>query len=136
MFLICSLLLIGYAVAQPKSKAQPAINFLNKDLGSALQLAKQLHKPVFVDAYTNWCAPCQELKKQTFTNKQVAAYFNTHYINIAIDVEQGAGVKFADQYAVDSYPTLLFIDENGQVIKKTEGFVDAKQLLAIVSGVK
>ncbi|QKJ30491.1 thioredoxin fold domain-containing protein [Mucilaginibacter mali] len=102
--------------------------FTESDISTALAKAKKAHRPVFVDAYASWCAPCKELRKTTFKNKRVAAYLNNHYINAAIDVEKGNGMQFAEKYHIESYPTLLLIDENGKEVKRIEGFVDATEL--------
>lgn len=134
--LIACLFLLGFSAVFAQSGEKPEIKFINKDWSSILLLAKQQHKPIFVDAYAIWCAPCKELKSSTFRDRKLAVYFNAHYINVSIDVEKGEGTGLADKYDVNSYPTLLFIDGEGNLIKKKEGFVDAKQLMAIASAVK
>ena len=131
-----SALFTHLVAGQRKTTPQPEINFTAQNLASAVKLSKQIHKPIFVDAYAVWCAPCRELKRSTFKDSKVAAYFNTHYINVTIDVEKPAGADFADRYEVSSYPTLLFISEDGKVMKRIEGFVDAKQLIAATSSLR
>lgn len=132
---LLTLLLGGFSYAQ-QSKETKGIIFKATVLSDALTIAKQQHKPVFVDAYAVWCAPCQQLKKTTFKDKKVSSYFNTHFINVSIDVEKGDGEKFAEQYGVNSYPTLLFIDEDGKLINKLEGFAESKSLLKAAVAVK
>lgn len=104
------------------------VRFTETDVAVALLKAKKTHRPVFVDAYASWCAPCLELKTTTFRDKKIAEYLNNHYINTAIDVEKGKGVQFAEKYRIDSYPTLLLLDEYGKEIRRIEGFVDAAEL--------
>jgi len=122
-------------VAAQQRKQNRNIIFQAADMEVALRLAKQQHKIIFVDAYAIWCAPCKQLKATTFRDKKVAGYFNAHFINATIDVEKGSGPNFSDQYAVDSYPTLLFINENGRLVKKREGFADAGTLLAMAESI-
>jgi len=122
--------------AQQRPATKTAIRFVTKSWNDVLALSQKLHKPIFMDAYAVWCIPCQDLKAQTFTDPRIAAYFNKHFINVAVDMEKGEGPKLADEYAIDSYPTLLFIDSNGKLIKKAEGFFDAVQLAKIASEVK
>ena len=107
------------------------IHFAGQGLGKALQLAEKKQRLIFVDAYAAWCGPCKDLKKRTFTDPRVATYFNANFVNISLDMEKGEGPKFADLYDVDSYPTLLFIDSDGRLIKKSEGFLDAAALIAL-----
>jgi len=134
--LLAGAFIMSSAIAQVKRTPHTGIQFLNKDWQSVLAIAKRAHKPIFVDAYTTWCAPCQEMKQTTFKDKGIASSFNASFVNVAIDVEKSAGVSFADQYQVTAYPTLLFINADGQVIKRLEGFADAKQLAAAASNIK
>lgn len=112
---------------------QPGIRFTESGIATALKKAKAQHKPVFVDAYASWCAPCREMQETTFRDKRISTYLNSHYINAAIDVEKGSGTQFAEQYEVNSYPTLLLLDEHGKVMKRIEGFVDAADLAKLLN---
>ncbi|NVM66660.1 thiol:disulfide interchange protein [Mucilaginibacter sp. SG538B] len=135
--LICALILLlsGHSYAQQPNK-KSGVSFKDGNLDAALSEAKRQHKSVFVDAYAVWCAPCQQLKKTTFQDKTLSAYFNSHFVNLSIDVEKGDGEKFAERYDVNSYPTLLFVDEDGKTITKIEGFVEAKSLLKTATSLK
>lgn len=124
------------AAAQVKEKPLPHIRFINKDWKSVLALSKKMHKPIFVDAFTTWCAPCQQMRQKTFTDRIIAVRFNTRFINVAVDVEKNDGIAFADHYQVTAYPTLLFINSNGELIERLEGFTDAKALWAVAANVK
>ena len=137
LLLTCAFI-VSSAAAQVKHTPHTGtgIQFLNKDWQSVLAIAKKAHKPIFVDAYTTWCAPCQEMKQTTFKDTGIAGSFNASFVNVAIDVEKGTGTSFADQYQVTAYPTLLFINADGQVIKRLEGFADAKQLAAAAANIK
>lgn len=134
--LLACILVAGNAGAQVKHTPQAGINFLDKNWESALAFAKKIHKPIFVDAYTSWCVPCQEMRQTTFKDHNIAARFNAGFVNIAIDVEKGAGVAFADKFQVIAYPTSLFINADGKIIKRIEGFADAKALAAAAVDVK
>lgn len=133
---LAGILIITTARAQVKHASKPGVHFLDKDWQSVLTLAKKTHKPIFVDAYTSWCAPCQEMRQTTFKDRHIAARLNAGFVNIAIDVEKGAGIAFADKYQVTAYPTLLFINGDGKIIKRIEGFADAKALGAAAVDVK
>lgn len=135
LILVSAMLINCYAVAQIKKTLHPAIQFVNKDWKTVLATAKKLHKPIFVDAYAAWCMPCREMKRHVFTNRKIAESFNARFINFTIDVEKNAGVSFADHYEVTAYPTLLFIDSDGRVIKQTEGYMDAKSLEAFAADI-
>lgn len=86
-----------------------------------LDKAKAENKIIFIDAYTTWCGPCKWLVANVFTDPEVGAYFNQNFINAKIDMEKGQGVELAKRYEVRAYPTLLFIDGDGEVVHRICG---------------
>ncbi|MGB0881129.1 MAG: thioredoxin family protein, partial [Polaribacter sp.] len=59
------------------SLAQEKVNWIT--LNEALELQKTAPKKIIMDVYTNWCAPCKMLDKNTFQNNDVATYINKNY---------------------------------------------------------
>lgn len=81
-----------------------------------------------MDVATSWCSYCKN-EKYTFTDKEAAAYFNKNFINLEIDAEVGEGIVIAQKYQVASYPTLIFIDKNQQLLLFSEGYLKPKGLI-------
>ncbi len=106
------------------------INFFKGTFQEALVKAEKQNKLIFVDAYTTWCGPCKYMSKNVFTDKQVAAYYNSHFINVKLDQEKGEGLEFAKKYEVRFYPSLFFIQADGQVAHKIIGAMDATEFLS------
>ncbi len=98
-----------------------SVRFENGTFQEALDKAKQSGKLLFVDCYTSWCGPCKMLAKEVFTNREVAAYFNEHFISFKIDCEKGEGPELQKRFGVSGYPTLLFINGDGEVVNKIVG---------------
>ncbi len=90
--------------------------------------ARQENKLIFIDFHTIWCGPCKMLAKTVFPLPEVGSYFNTHFVNCKLDAEK-EGRELAGKYGVDSYPTMLFLNAEGEIINKITGAVDAKKLL-------
>jgi hypothetical protein len=86
-----------------------------------LQLAKKEHKLIFVDLSAVWCAPCKWMEKNVFANDTVAMFYNKTFINYKIDTEKGEGPKLAKQWAVIGLPSLLYINENGEIVHRACG---------------
>ncbi len=97
------------------------IEFFHGSWEEAKALAKKEGKPIFVDAYAEWCGPCKRMAAQVFTLPEVGEYYNTHFINMKIDMEKGPGREFGQTYPVRAYPTLFYIDFKGDVLKKSVG---------------
>jgi len=106
-----------------------SINFIENAPADAFKKAKAEHKLIFVDAYAIWCGPCKQLKKTTFRDSRVADFFNTNFINLSMDMEKGEGVAFAEKWAVNEFPTLLILDSNGKLIARSNGLLNATQLI-------
>ncbi|WP_268124187.1 thioredoxin family protein [Roseivirga pacifica] len=134
---IVSLLFIGnLAIANDLE----TIDFIEvsseKEWKKAFEKAKADNKVVFVDVYTDWCGYCHKLDNEVYTNEQVISYFNENFINIKFDAETQWGYQKAQTYAVDGYPTLLFLTTNEDVYEEIGGFVPSPTLLAYAEEVQ
>lgn len=107
------------------------IKFIKGDFEEAKTLAKKERKLIFVDAYAIWCGPCKMMDRNTFTNSNVADYFNENFINLKVDVEKGGGPVFANTYGINAMPTLLFLDYNGKVVLKELGYKGPSELMSL-----
>lgn len=97
------------------------IEFSESPWKEALKKAKEENKLMFVDAYTTWCGPCKVMAANVFTQAEAGEMFNSNFINLKIDMEKADGLTFGQEYPIRAYPTLLFIDGDGKVVKKIVG---------------
>jgi thioredoxin-related protein len=120
---ICTVLSIGLVSGQ--------IDFEHEEWKRVKAQAKKENKIVFVDAYTTWCGPCKWMAKNVFTDEAVGDFYNKNFINLKLDMEKGEGLAFAQEYQVNAYPTLLFVDGEGSLVHKHLGAVPAEQFLTV-----
>lgn len=126
------LMILGFgflSLTPEKGEKEKGIQFIEADWFKALSEAKTQHKKIFLDAFASWCGPCKQLKKQTFPDPEVAAFFNANFINVAINMEKGVGPSLLEKYQITAYPTLLIMDENGNLITYTRGLIGPKDLI-------
>ena len=119
----------------PKDAAE-GIQFTEASWKDVLKKAKAEKKVIFLDAYASWCGPCKLLQKNVFTKKAVGDYYNSKFINVKMDMEKGEGPALAQVYPLEAYPTLLYIDGNGKILRKVLGLQTPEALIAIGKSVK
>lgn len=107
------------------------IQFHKGNWQEAMALAKKENKIIFLDVYASWCGPCKKMKKNTFSGSKAGSYYNSNFINIAFDAERGEGIEIAEKYKVRAFPSLLFINGNGDVIFRTGGYHNADELVEL-----
>ena len=117
--------------SRPETKNETGIAFHKGTWDEALLLAKKEARPIFLDIYASWCGPCKMLKARTFPDEEVGEFYNANFINVAVDGEKGEGVELARKYKIQGYPSLIYLDANGQLIAKTAGYRNPKQLIDI-----
>ena len=112
------------------------IRFTEAAWKDVLKKAKAEKKVIFLDAYASWCGPCKLLQKNVFTKKAVGDFYNSKFINVKMDMEKGEGPALAQVYPLEAYPTLMYIDGNGKILKKVLGLQTPEDLIAIGKSVK
>ena len=123
-------LLIAFFTLQLTTQAQ-GIEFVHdKSFDEIRAMAKAQNKLIFMDCYTTWCGPCKRLSAQVFPDSAVGAYYNDNFINTKFDMEKGEGVNLSGRYAIRAYPTLLWLDYEGNVKHKVVGGLDPAGLIA------
>jgi thiol:disulfide interchange protein len=97
------------------------------DLPAVLAQSEKNGKPVLVDFWADWCGPCQEMRRTTWKDPRVRQAMND-YVLLEIDVDRNE--KLAGQYGVRGIPHIAVLDSQGRVLKASEGFLSADELLA------
>ena len=113
------------------SFSQQSIKFEDSDFATILAKAKTEKKLVFLDAYAAWCGPCKLMEKNVFTDKTVSDFYNQNFINAHFDMEKGEGPSLAAKYGIRSYPTLLFLNGEGEIVGKELGYMQTQQFLEL-----
>lgn len=112
---------------------EKGVEFHNVTYREALERAKAENKPVFMDCYTSWCGPCQDMLKNVFSRNDVGEFFNPHFINVKFDMEKGEGAELQKKFNIRSFPTFLLIRPDGVVQHRMVGGGKAEDFIARVS---
>jgi thiol:disulfide interchange protein len=93
------------------------------DLNEAIAEAQKTNKPIFLDAYATWCGWCKKMDQDVFQNNEVAAYYNSHFVNVKVNFDKKQDLK--KKYKVRGYPTQLFLKSDGSLKSKHVGYMQA-----------
>lgn len=127
------------------------INWMTFD--EAVKAQEKEKRKWFVDIYTSWCTWCKKMDQTTFQNPIIADFVNANYYPIKFDAEQTKSITFKDreynfirdgsrgyhELAVEltlgrlSYPSIVFLDEELQVIQALRGFQSALRFEQIMT---
>ena len=128
---IFSTILVLFLTATSIQTNAQGIEFVH-NLDSALMLAKAQHKPIFIDFYTSWCAPCKQMTAEVFPQAKVGTYYNSQFINCKVQCDDnGIGVKVGEKYQINAYPTLMYLDEKGELIHSMAGGISGEELIEL-----
>jgi thiol:disulfide interchange protein DsbD len=90
---------------------------------SMLSQASRETKPVFIDFYADWCAPCKELDMHTFAAPEVVER-SKEFVMLKVDLTS-AGRPQAEalrkKYSARGVPTLVFLKPDGREIPELRG---------------
>ena len=135
---IVFLIIVLVSVAQ-LSVAQEDVKWVKME--NLDELLRTNPKPVFIDAYTDWCGWCKKMDKDTFADPVIAKYLNELFHPVKFNAESKTPITFlnkefvndgkagrAHQLAVAlmqgkmSYPTMVFLNEKGELLGPLPGY--------------
>ncbi|MBU3680221.1 MAG: DUF255 domain-containing protein [Candidatus Kapabacteria bacterium] len=106
------------------------VNFVTvASWSEALDLSRKANKPIFLDAFTDWCGWCKVMDKETFSDPDVAAYMNAHFVNVKMEMETGEGIDVAMKYRISSFPTFKVFGVDGSPTYTVMGYQPPKDWL-------
>jgi cytochrome c biogenesis protein CcmG/thiol:disulfide interchange protein DsbE len=121
--------------------------------GQTMHLADLKGKPVVLNFWASWCAPCQEEMPTLQAGYDKYRANGVVFIGLAFNDTQANGQPFLEKYkitylagpdsdgktaiayGVTGVPETVFIGRDGRVVSKTPGGVSAEQLAAGVQQV-
>ncbi len=125
------------------------INWIS--IEEAQSLVKKEPRKIMMDVYTHWCGPCKMMMRNTFSNADVIQYVNDNYYAVKFNAESPDAITFkgkeytnptydpakkgrngVHQFSrfmrVSAYPTIVYLDENLNLLTGDSGYKTPKQI--------
>lgn len=80
-----------------------------------------------IDCYAQWCGPCKALANTIKEVSENAKYSSVEFEKV--DIETDEGEEYVEKYKIRGVPTVLFMDENGELVGKSVGSMSQDDLM-------
>ncbi len=89
--------------------------------------------PVLIDFYADWCIPCLELERTTYTDPRVIAE-SERFVRLKADLthyDSPESEALRERFAIAGVPTVLFLDRGGEEVVEARvvGYLRADHFL-------
>ena len=89
-----------------------------------------------IDFYADWCIPCKELDKLTFSKQSVIKEFERFTVyKVDMTKNDETYEQLRKRFNVIGMPTVLIIDSKGNEVKRLTGFVNEEEFLSYIKPV-
>ncbi len=123
--------MILMVIGMMRVEAQEEIRFMSSSLKTALSIAKQRGKNLFVDTYADWCIPCKRMEK-IFKDPDVARFYNEHFVNLRINMQNSVkAAEIRKKYDVVFLPTMFILDGDGIIKYQVDHELSRDEMLNI-----
>lgn len=113
--ILATLLLLG-AVA---SRGQVRFETLSTD--ALRERAVKSGKLVFIELYADWCPPCRVMEREVFSDREVGAFFERHFVAARYDTDRSTGRALMKRYGSGAIPLGLVFDAEGNLLGRIQG---------------
>ena len=101
-------------------------------LAAGLRSARQANKPLLVDFHAKWCGGCKRMDRDTYSAEEVIE-LSRNFVCVKVDTDKYRQV--AREYKVRGLPTIIFLNPEGEVIKRVVGFRNSADFAGLMKEV-
>lgn len=92
-------------------------------------MALKKRRPIFISFYTDWCTTCPFMNEGMIQKQPIVDLLEENFVSYIIDAERGDGYKLAMEYKIAAFPTILYLNSEGEEISRYVGIPDEHKVL-------
>lgn len=127
-FILLSILFIGLH-HDLFSQEQSGIRFFSGTWKDVIAEAKKKKLPIFVDVYTDWCAPCKRMEREVFILPKVGKFFNSNFLCYRLNAEKAEGPELSKIFGFNAFPTWLYLNSEGILMSRNTDYMNADRFI-------
>jgi thioredoxin-like negative regulator of GroEL len=101
-----------------------------KDLQQASTVARKTDKPMMIEFWADWCAPCKIMETEVYSDSRVATDLREKMVAVRIHFDLQKDL--VRQYNVEAIPNIIFTDSWGTELVRHRGIIEADDLAAVI----
>jgi thiol:disulfide interchange protein len=96
------------------------------DYPAAMAEASMTNKKVLLDFSATWCQPCQDMKRTTWSDTDVARALAG---DVPVSIDPDKHPELVAKYHVEAFPTMILLSSTGLPINQTEGRLEPDEFV-------
>ncbi|PID58685.1 MAG: hypothetical protein CR986_07415 [Ignavibacteriae bacterium] len=100
--------------------------------------AIKTNQKMILEFYADWCIPCKELDKKTFTDKSfISASKKFSIFRIDLTNTFSDSIKeISKRFNIKGLPTILIVNSRGEETERITGFIGSEDLIKLLENIK
>lgn len=129
------ILLLIIACDRPSENVRPAPEIVWIGIEEGMKTGTDSDKKILVNIFTDWCNYCKKMNETVYPDSTVRQTVYEHFVAVGLNAESETLVLFEGEQirekdlvrklGVRSYPTMLFMSANGELILQSNGYMPA-----------
>lgn len=121
-------LILSSAWFSSQAQTPTGVSYYSGSFDNFLREARKDHKPILIEFWAGWCAPCKKMDNETYADLNLSTFVNNNFMTFRMDIDSPDGMAIVERYGVEVFPTLLVADYKANEVSQLKGYYSPKYL--------